>query len=339
MRFGMKAVQVAAFMCLGLCAVLAEDTKREEADALLRRAQEASCTMGASHPSYEESGTLIFLGLVNGDEKGTLRKQWADHDNHVEEIRDGDYQQLVIRKDGKWYRHENAKFTPLRITQLWTLMPPFCVRLTSEDFVRKLKDHRVGDSDARCVEYDTIRGKSKIPHEVCLDKTSAAMLSYSSTYHNGEEYVYLWNSYSLFDGRLLPHHAELRELVSAKGLDRKIIEANFDYSSAKLTPASIVVPDGVQQDHVCRTKLPPSLKSSPDPIFPPGVAKRNMTVVLRIIVGIDGTVHDSQVVETGGRDYDNAAQEAVKQWTFMPELCDGQPEETHSTVQVNFRLR
>jgi TonB family protein len=339
MRFQTKIVQVAVFMCLSLCVILAEDIKREEADNLLRRAQEASCTMGASHPPYEESGTLTFLGLVKGDPKGTLRKQWADQDNFIEEIREGDYQQLVIRKDGKRYRHQNATFTPLRITQLWHLMPPCCVRLTSDDIVRKLKNRRVGDRDARCIEYDTIQGHGKASHEVCIDKATATTLSYGITYGNGDEYEYLWNNYGLFDGKLLPHHAELNLRELGVDFSHKIIDANFDYISASLTPASIVVPDGMQQEPVCRTKVPPSLKSAPDPSFPVDVPRHNTKVVLRVILGPDGMTHDSQILQTGGRGYDEAAQEAVRRWMYMPELCDGQPQETQLNVEVDFRLR
>jgi hypothetical protein len=77
----MKAVQVVVFVCIGLTAIHAEDTKREEATQLLLEAREASCTMGSSHPSYEETGTLTFYALAAGDVKGTLRKYWADRDN------------------------------------------------------------------------------------------------------------------------------------------------------------------------------------------------------------------------------------------------------------------
>jgi TonB family protein len=240
----------------------------------------------------------------------------------------------VIKKDGKWFRHENARFAPLGITQLQPLLPPFCLGFNIDDVVRKLKNRRVEGSDARCIEYDTIRGTSKSAHEVCIDKASQAILSYTR-----DDFEYLWSDYNRFDGRLLPHHAELIKLGDAQHSEGKVIGADFIYSTAALTPDSIVVPEGVTQDPVCRIKVPPSVKSAPDPIFPQGVSRHDTTVVLRVMVGLDGTTHDSQIVMTGGPAYDDAAQEAVKQWSFQPELCDGQHEESQITVEVKFHLR
>lgn len=62
------------------------------------------------------------------------------------------------------------------------------------------------------------------------------------------------------------------------------------------------------------------------------------TVVLRVVVGTDGLVHDAQVVRGIGLGLDENAIEAVNQWQFQPASKDGQPVKVVAAIEVNFRL-
>jgi protein TonB len=62
------------------------------------------------------------------------------------------------------------------------------------------------------------------------------------------------------------------------------------------------------------------------------------TVVLRVVVGTDGLVHDAQVVRGIGLGLDENAIEAVNQWQFQPGSKDGRSVKVVATIEVNFRL-
>jgi protein TonB len=60
-------------------------------------------------------------------------------------------------------------------------------------------------------------------------------------------------------------------------------------------------------------------------------------VVLRAIIGKDGSVAELQVV-SGHPLLVKAAMDAVRQWRYKPTLLNGEPVEVDTTITVSFRL-
>ena len=67
-------------------------------------------------------------------------------------------------------------------------------------------------------------------------------------------------------------------------------------------------------------------------------AKFSGTVLLQLIVGVDGKAHDIKVTRGVGMGLDEKAVEAVAKWKFSPGKKNGQPVPVYATVEVNFRL-
>jgi len=67
-------------------------------------------------------------------------------------------------------------------------------------------------------------------------------------------------------------------------------------------------------------------------------AKFQGTVVLSIIVDVDGLAKNIKVVRPLGLGLDEKAIEAIVKWRFRPGMKDGKPVATYATVEVNFRL-
>jgi TonB family protein len=84
----------------------------------------------------------------------------------------------------------------------------------------------------------------------------------------------------------------------------------------------------------------PKLIYDPDPEFSDEArkAKYQGVVVLTVIVGADGRVHDMRVSRSLGMGLDEKAMEAVKNWKFEPSMADGHPVPVEVNVEVNFRL-
>jgi TonB family protein len=68
------------------------------------------------------------------------------------------------------------------------------------------------------------------------------------------------------------------------------------------------------------------------------LAKLQGTVILSLIVGVDGKAHAIQVARSLGLGLDEMAIEAVRQWRFDPAKKDGKPVAVAVDVEVSFRL-
>jgi TonB family protein len=79
---------------------------------------------------------------------------------------------------------------------------------------------------------------------------------------------------------------------------------------------------------------------SPDPEFSEEARKNKMqgTVLLRLIVGVDGKTRDIRVVRSLGMGLDEKAVEAAHLWRFDPARKDGQPVPVEVDMEINFRL-
>ncbi|HEX4138000.1 MAG TPA: energy transducer TonB [Bryobacteraceae bacterium] len=86
--------------------------------------------------------------------------------------------------------------------------------------------------------------------------------------------------------------------------------------------------------------------SAPVPIYKPDPeyseearkAKYSGTVLLAVIVDVEGKARDIHVVKSLGMGLDEKAMEAVQKWKFKPAMKGGSPVNVHATIEVNFRL-
>jgi iron complex outermembrane recepter protein len=70
--------------------------------------------------------------------------------------------------------------------------------------------------------------------------------------------------------------------------------------------------------------VPPKPLQTPPAVYPAEHTEA-ARVVLRVTVNAQGAVEAAELVDSGGLDFDNAAEEAVRRWKFTPALRDGQP--------------
>src|SRR5579862_2510871 len=67
-------------------------------------------------------------------------------------------------------------------------------------------------------------------------------------------------------------------------------------------------------------------------------AKREGTVVLSAMTGVDGIPLEIKVVRGIGKGLDEKAVECLRQWRFSPALKDGEPTPVKVTIEIDFRL-
>ena len=89
-----------------------------------------------------------------------------------------------------------------------------------------------------------------------------------------------------------------------------------------------------------RKVLAPVATRTVAPIHPPELKKNFVSgeVVLECLVGLDGRVQEIKVIEESRPGFAAAAEEALRQWEFMPGSIDGQAAPVRIRVPFDFRL-
>jgi TonB family protein len=84
----------------------------------------------------------------------------------------------------------------------------------------------------------------------------------------------------------------------------------------------------------------PKLVYSPGPPYTDEARKAKVSgiVLLNILVGADGLVHEASVRRSLRPDLDESALRTVKTWRFEPGRKDGQPVAVQVTVEVSFNV-
>jgi periplasmic protein TonB len=78
-----------------------------------------------------------------------------------------------------------------------------------------------------------------------------------------------------------------------------------------------------------------------EPRFPPVFTHsvREAVVVVRCVIGQDGTIRDLEIVRSSFPPFNDAVLSALRQWTFAPGMMHGQPVDTWFELTVTFRVR
>ncbi len=134
------------------------------------------------------------------------------------------------------------------------------------------------------------------------------------------------------------------KVVNSGGITRFIKSGGASQKPDEFVPLDIEVgptPVCKAPAELDRTKNhPPRIAFNPEPDYPASarLSKKEGTVSIGLVVGINGLPHDLSVVSSLDKDLDAKAIEAVQQWRFQPGLKDGQPIEWPTEVGVEFHL-
>ena len=133
--------------------------------------------------------------------------------------------------------------------------------------------------------------------------------------------------YSVDDGRLHVGKGQPME-VFENGLKQPRIEGDLESR-----PVYRFVEEGKISE--------PKRVDGPNPRYPEQARAEgiNGVVVMDVVIGEDGSVHEVEVVESAANVLSEAAIEAVEQWTFEPATLEGIPVAVRYILTVKFRLQ
>src|SRR5436190_24268480 len=83
---------------------------------------------------------------------------------------------------------------------------------------------------------------------------------------------------------------------------------------------------------------PPVRLKHIDPEYPKSQldSGKDVEVVLTLTLDAEGKIEKAEVAVSGGKDFDDAALAAIKEWEFSPATRDGKP--VHSKISASFHF-
>jgi TonB family protein len=329
-RTRMKMLVVLTF--LGLTGISAgADNDKPTGSALIEKALMASDIRAQGAPSFRMEGTFRITPKIGGKEiDGTYTEIWISKSKWRREVQTSSFHRIEVGAPAKTWvadsgtdRPDAALYGPLTLVPS---RPPSEMNLVSR--------RELGSTQAICAE--STRGWPKAID--CFDPDSGFFLLHESLINlpnniASVRHSCLYGNYQGFGDRQFP---------------RSIRCTNDPGDNVELTIAKLVTdgsteqslftqPTGAVETSACQGGVSaPRAVLTPEPVYP---AHHNdgVTVVVSITVGEDGKPLNPEVARSGGKDFDQAALEAVRNWRFHPAKCDGVPYPAKVDVEMSMR--
>jgi TonB family protein len=125
-------------------------------------------------------------------------------------------------------------------------------------------------------------------------------------------------------------------MESVPGFWRSCLERRLKQASGEVKPAAA----HADQEKLDRKVRPPKPIYTPEPAYNKIAKRLNLqgTVVLSAVVGVDGLVHNAEIIKPVGLGLDEQAVAIVKKWRFRPGELDGKAVPVEMKLEIDFKL-
>ncbi len=256
-------------------------------------------SMSPKLPNLERVDTFRVFDTGSGPREGTFTRVVVQGTGRRDESFFGEYHSLDIWSGGQLATVKTSELAPPELVNVLRLTPVILSHFDDEDVIHAIVDKASGGKKMRCVEFDTIRGKKIDNNEICIDQSNGTLVSESV----GDEIIEN-SDFFLFAGELLP------------------AKITYTFAGARKLEISQVVRELTEVSENAE-----------------GHGGRDVDVVIRGIISADGRVHEAVVQSAENPDLGNEALALVRQWTFTPARCDGEPNDQKAEFLVHFHGR
>lgn len=324
------------FLVLALALLLSTafaNKKEAEGEALIKRAKQLSDIRAQDAPPFQLR--ISFKMIKDGTAlQGTYTEVWDSKTQWRKETVIGDFRRTQVAEGRKRWLLDGATAEPEDLDSVFNLTD--VGRFNPEVWKpQKVEDRDLNGHSMHCLETkpNSWGGRSAL----CFDKVSGTITAEVRPFLWGTrigETVCFYDDYQRFGDHLLARSykcdKDKQPILEARVVELAAAPAT---GSAFFTP-----PDGAKESINCLSPVkPPKAVNTPSPEAPRTSGGQTI-VVVDLIVGIDGKPHNLKVTSAPNHNFDVAAHDAVRRWTFTPGTCDGEPIETHVVVDVNFQL-
>jgi TonB family protein len=310
----------------------AKDDKKT-ATLLIEKASELSDIRTERAPGFRMEGSFRIIPKKGGKEvEGTYTEIWVSKMKWRREVQTSSFHNVEVRAaDSKWLADSGSErpdpvfYGPLTL-------------VTSDKIpqVHRVSERELGTTKATCVE-STIDDWSKGLDCVDPDAGTFLMRGYQMSPPNGLPPVHhscVYRNYEKFGTHLFPrsiHCANDPEDDIELAITKFTMEASPD-ENLFLQP-----PGAVETARTCHGRLAaPRTVLTLDPSYPPH-HHESVTVVLFLTITADGKPFNPVIARSAGKDFDQAALDAIRNWRFKAPTCDGIPYPASINVEMPFR--
>jgi len=194
--------------------------------------------------------------------------------------------------------------------------------LTPRDTIKKTKERKEHGDKLTCFE---IESEQKHSSEICVNDSSNTIARDSSD-----------SNLQPVGGKVFPR------LLTLHHADKVVAKVNVVElaSPAQFPPDTFTPPTGVSPQAGCMNPLLPHLVKAQTPEYP-AIARQQHhqgTVSFDVLIGKDGAPRFRKLLESAGPDLDDSSQRALSQWRYDPAMCNGQPVEFETVLQLIYAL-
>jgi hypothetical protein len=298
---------------------------RTEAVQLMERAHAAS--QSPHLPNLERIDTFRVLDTSSGPLEGTFTRVVVQGTGRRDEATLGNYHALDIWTAGHLATVRTAELPPAELSTLLEITPIHLISFDEEDVIHKIVPKMAAGKNARCIEFDTIRGQKIENNEACVDTSNGTLLLARVGDEQVESSEFFPFAGVLMPGRIVYSFGGIRKLEISQSMN-ELKDAGENVLAA---------PPEAQIRNLCKTFRRPIGVSMPQPKA--GNGGRDIDVAVRGIIGMDGKIHEAVVQSAERADLGSEALGMVQQWTFTPGMCDGSPNTNEATFIVHFHGR
>lgn len=308
---------------------LGSNKRDEEAAALIARAKQLSDIRAEGEPAFRLKISFKTIKDDGSASEGEYTEIWVSKTNWRRQVVAGDFRRTQIAVEGKRWILSSGGATPRYVGDVFRLSD--IRNLRPDDWKPwKLENREVNGVSARCLET----APSPNTSAACFDQTTAALILESTlSYAARAQMVCSYADYEKFGDRVFARfHA--CDVGGHRKIEARVLELTVDPTP---DPALFLPPDGAKESESCLAgKRGPTLLHGESPSLPRGT-KHGGTVVMSLVVGIDGKPDNLRITSSPNGALGQAAMDSVKNWRFNPAMFDGEPIAITTQVEVDFR--
>jgi hypothetical protein len=296
------------------------EDQRQRAEALLERGRELSDIRAKDSSAFQLKAHIRILNVPGGVPEGNYeefrnsRGQWrralrfAEIKHTAIEVGDGE----------RMKRYAASRYPPyvaFRIEQL--LHPSDHLRLRRNEVMTNLRRRTIDKRPVVCVELRRDRDK----REVCVDAESGLLVRLEQR-SSGHKWVFEFADYAPLGNKRFPRR------ISEKEQKKDFIDIEIQELSGVTDPpeAWFTLPQVAEEWPVCDDPEPAVAVENPPPVIPRFSRRYQGSVLIYVVVGVDGRAYHAEVVRSEGRRLAAKTLDAVtRRWRFRPATCRGQP--------------
>ena len=319
------------FLALSLTTIaiaFGKESAEEQARPLLKQAEEHSLL----HPDKAfPFGLLLKYSIQLPRSKplpGVFSWLVTSEGDSRKEIRFADYSELnVLRGTTLWVKR-SSEFRPLQSGWVAEAMGSFVLMNSPHDEIKRYFTASDHQTRLRCVELL----RNKTARTLCFDPEANLHKIEMQDSHT----TYEFSDFRQVGAKSAPYKVIVKRDGSV------VLEGTIDVLTPNPTvePSLLMIPPDAIKRNGCLISSFPLLKDKVRPQYPQPARERHIqgTVTAYVLVGSDGSVKQTAILQTGGEYLDESVLDAVRKWQYEPAKCETMPVESEQEVTVNFTL-